>query len=146
MGTMETVLVWVQILGLPIAIIGILISVRSAARSQDIQVILSFVDSFREKWEGGWADLLDELEAKGLDKLPKAKVQHLRYMLNWIDWVGRLSMKHVLKNEAIILGSLKISLLRAIRLSEPMIAADTKEHGDEFWAGVHFVKSRLEKL
>ena len=60
---LETIGLIVQLVGVPLALIGLWLSSRSAARSQDLQVILSFVESLREKWEGSWADLLDRIDA-----------------------------------------------------------------------------------
>lgn len=137
---------FVDIFGLPIAVAGIWLSMRNAARSHDVQVILSFVDSFRTKWEGGWSDLLLRLEPVALDAANANDIKQLRYMLNWIDWVGRLAQTNVLKNEDVILSSLKPSLQRAIRLGEPIMEKDNAANGTDFWSGVTFVSKRLERI
>lgn len=148
MSFVETLSVWVQLLGLPIAVLGIWLSMRNSARSQDIQVMLNFVDSFREKWEGGWSDLLDDLEVSSSEstKISAEHEKQLRYLLNWIDWVGMLSKQHILKNEKVILASLAPSLCRAIRISKPLLDSDRKRHGDSYWSGVDFVVERLNEI
>ncbi len=146
MGWIETLAIFVQIFGLPIAVAGVWLSMRNASRSHDIQVILSFVESFRSKWEGGWADLLDRLESVSTEAAPAEDIKHLKFLLNWIDWVGRLAQSGVLNNEDVILSSLKPSLQRAISLAEPVITSDTSEHGVEYWGGLAYVSERLESL
>ena len=146
MNWLNAIATFVQIFGLPIAIAGIWLSMRNASRSHDVQVILSFVDSFRAKWEGGWADTLERLEASPFENADASDVKQLRFMLNWIDWVGRLAQSHVLNNEDVILSSLKPSLQRAIDLAKPMLQADAEKNGAEFWAGVTYVSKRLDRL
>lgn len=143
---LETLGLIVQLVGVPLALIGLWLSARSSARSQDLQVILNFVDSFREKWENGWADLLDRIEDQqegeqifGSDENRK----ELTYMLNWIDWVGNLSRSGFLKQEEVILTSINHALRRAIVAGEPIIDEGMKTHGPEYWAGLIFVKKRL---
>lgn len=144
MSWIDVLVAFVEIFGLPIAITGIWLSMRSSSRSHDVQVILSFADSFRNKWENGGSDLLDRLEPTGLDSASDEDLKQLRYLLNWIDWVGRLAKTQVLTNEDVILNSLKPSLKRALDLGAPMVAADEKEKGADFWAGLAHVKERLE--
>ena len=145
---LETIGLIVQLVGVPLALIGLWLSSRSAARSQDLQVILSFVESFREKWEGSWADLLDRIEALpdershtfGSDK----DERELTYMLNWIDWIGNLAKSGFLRQEEVILTSISHALQRAITMGEPIIAKGIADFGDGYWAGIAFVKDRLQ--
>ena len=137
-----------QMTGVPLALIGLWLSSRSAARSQDLQVILNFVDSFREKWENGWADLLDRLEAQteaSVDPLSDdANRRELTYVLNWIDWVGNLAKSGFLRQENVIIQSINHALIRAIKAGQPIIDEDIKEHGEDYWAGITFVKGQLK--
>lgn len=138
----------VQILGVPLALIGLWLSARSSAKSQDLQVILNFVESFREKWEGGWADLLDRVEAipdHAEDRYGNAQNRkEMTYVLNWIDWVGNLARSGFLRKEDVILQSINHALSRALKAGEPIIEEGCRTHGENYWAGLHFVKQRLK--
>lgn len=144
---LETIGLGVQLIGVPLALIGLWLSSRSAARSQDLQVILSFVESFRDKWENGWSGLLETLEA-----LPEEREhpfgsaeneRQLTYMLNWIDWIGNLAKSGFLRQEEVILTSINHALVRAIQIGSPILDKGEADFGKGYWAGITFVKERL---
>lgn len=136
-----------QIISFPVAAISIILGQREAKASRDIQIALSLSESFRQYWESGWAEHLEaiiESQSESDTKtFSKTQEKQLRFMLNWIDWLGVfIKTKHFSKPE-IIFGSISGRLLQIINLGQPIIESDIKENGVNYWSGVLNVSSLL---
>jgi hypothetical protein len=58
----------VQIIGLPTAVMAIILGYREGRRSRDLQAPLAFSESFRTGWEDSWGKALDDAEILARDK------------------------------------------------------------------------------
>ncbi len=68
-------------------------------------------------------------------------------MLNWVDWVdwlGTVIRTNILTNDAVIFGSIGISIKQIINAGRPIVERDTKEYGKSYWESLLIVGQRLE--
>lgn len=135
----------VQIIGIPIALIGLFVSARSSAKSRNLTILISLIDKFQQKWEHSWDETLRAIELKKTagDDLTDSEVKELRYMLNWIDWLGNMKTRKVLSEEGVILDSLAPALERIIMNGASIIQHDIKTHGSDYWSGLLVVAKNL---
>jgi hypothetical protein len=134
----------VQIVGFPLALVGLLLAWREGRNSRDLQAALALADSFRSGWETNWRKALttaEELTNKG-EELPEEIREELRKMLNWLDWAGRLIYSGTLARPKNVLASIDPQLKRIIRVTAPIIKGDEERHDKEYWRGVR----TLEKV
>jgi len=138
----------VQIVGLPLALIAILLAYREGRHSRDLQAALTFSESFRASWEMSWRKTLQELEertAKG-EELPPELSQEVQNMLNWFDWVGWLIHSDVLARPNHVLGSIAPVLRRVLEATQPIIAAGEEANGPQWWHGVRILENSLNNM
>ena len=133
MGTSE----WVALIegGLLIAAIITLIWTRkSSQKESNLSVTLDLAADMRNRWESGWAEKLAELE-KRERPLTVEDAQEVRYMLNWVNWVGTLIDGGLLPNAELVLseGSLGNAARRVLTIGQPLIKADIAQFGPVYW-------------
>ena len=120
---------------------------KDAKASRDLEVALNLSESFRTRWEGGWAECL---EAVGADhrigrpgELPPEHAKQLRHMLNWVDWLGTMLKNRCLANEQVIFDSIQIPIRRIINAGQPVVEQDVQEYGLDYWSSLLVVANRL---
>jgi hypothetical protein len=136
-----------QALAVIVAVWSLSSSRKEAKASRDLDVALNLSESFRTRWESGWAECL---EAVGADHrngrpgdLPPEHVKQLRHMLNWVDWLGTMLKNHCLANEQVIFDSIQIPIRRIINAGQPLVEQDVQEFGFDYWASLFVVANRL---
>jgi len=145
----------IKTLGIIIAVITLFLGYRNAKKGQeqnkksrDLGVFLNLSNDFRNRWEGGWGDILDELGADhkndGLTKVPNDRIKDVTYMLNWVDWLGTVIRTNILTNDEVIFGSIGIPIKRIINAGRPIIEKGIEEHKKEYWGSLLVVGQRLE--
>lgn len=116
---------------------------NEARRARDLEVTLTLSDSFRTKWENGWRHTLRQLEQDPRRTLSTEEQDELFNMLNWVDWLGNLmDCGHLSKNGA-MLDSIGPQIRTMLEIGSDMIAADTRQHGREYWKGLLVVADQL---
>ena len=135
----------VTIIGFPLALLGLWLAARRAAKDRSLAVTLSLIDSFRSGWERSWGGLLRRLEAQGgLSETTSAEDRReLFYILNWIDWLGCFIADGSLRNPQLIFDALGPHLQRAIAIGEAELKQGEAQHGTKHWRGVRHVQRKL---
>lgn len=133
-------------LGLLLAVVQLYIGRKEAQAGRDLEVILSLSESFRTRWEAGWGDALDRIEAGasgGASPDEQGEIE-LSYMLNWIDWLGNLlDCGHLAKGDA-IMSAIGSPMRRMLEAGRPMIERDVALHGRNYWRGALHVAEQLD--
>ena len=134
----------VQIIGFPLALVGIFLAYREGRNSRDLQAAISFAESFRSSWEGTWRKALDKAEdLVRKDQAPTGALrEELFNILNWLDSVGWLIESDVLARPRTVLASIAPQVKRAIEVTTPVLEADEAMHEPGYWHGVR----TLEKV
>lgn len=135
----------VQIIGLPIAIVAVLLAYREGRRSRDLQAALAFSDTFRASWETSWDSTLQQAEelARRDEQSAGELREQLFSILNWLDWVGSLIAGGVLARPQVVLSSILPQLRRALRIIEPILTDDEARHEPGYWRGVRIMQQTL---
>jgi hypothetical protein len=135
----------VQIVGFPLALIGVFLAYREGRKSRDLQAALTFADSFRSSWETSWSKALDEAEdlARRGEQPTEELREQLFTMLNWLDWVGWLIDSDVLARPQTVLASIGPQLKRAMGVVMPIMEDDEARHEVGYWHGVRTLERTL---
>ena len=136
------------IFGFPIAILTIYLSGVEAQKSRDLTITISLVESFQQEWQGNWRQALTSLkkfqQAKKVRTIPPERLDELRDMLNWIDWLGLMMKSKMIQNDYVIISGTKHQLLEIINVAKRHIKKGLKKQGCDWWAGVIFVSAKLD--
>jgi hypothetical protein len=135
-----------QIISFPVAAVSIILARREANASRNIQIALTLSESFRKYWESGWADFLQATANQNIeagDDFSDEQIRQIRFMLNWIDWLGVFIQTKHFSNPQIVLGSISGRLREIITLGRSIIADDTARYGADYWSGVNRVSMLL---
>ena len=137
MELLEVVEKLVAIFALPIAIISLILSQKSAKNSSDVQLVATLSLRFQDMWEREWRTVVqgDFDDPKYFEK-NKLKIYAL---LNWIDWLGVLLKEGGLSKPDLILRSISSTLTLVITKSKNIILDD----GWDDWTGVRCVAEKL---
>ncbi len=137
-------------IGVITLIIGVFNSVKTnkqTVKSQHLQIIFAVSESFRQKWELDWSDILDELDVDHInprtEELPGEQVKNIRYMLNWVDWLGALKSSGALNELNILTSSIGIPIKRIINVGYTVLREDTKNYGEDYWKNLFVVADYL---
>jgi hypothetical protein len=144
----------VEQLTLLIGVITIIIGVydsrkshKEAIKAQYLQIILSISESFRNKWEAEWSNILDELNVsykeRLTDTIPEKHRKSIRYMLNWIDWLGAMKSSGALEELEILTSSIGIPMAAIVNAGYKILLADCKENGSSYWKNLFVVAKHL---
>ncbi len=137
----------ITIIGLPIGLLGLWLSSRTAAKSRDVQVVLNMIESFQHRWDQSWAATLRRVEAlrtnSDMEPLPEDVEDDFRSLLNWIDWLGSLQKSRLLNRPDAILESLSPPISRALTAGAPLIRNDEETHGPKFWSGLRHLEKQI---
>ena len=90
--SVESVTISIGVLTLIVGVINSIYTNKQTIKSQHLQIILTISESFRNKWEENWNDILDELDVDHISPrikdIPSNSKNNVSYMLNWVDWMG----------------------------------------------------------
>jgi hypothetical protein len=124
------------IVGVPIAALQLYIGRKHAQAARDLEVILSLSESFRTRWETGWWSCLRRLEESDWCSIGPSDQDELRYMLNWVDWLGNLvEAKHLIKVD-VVLNAIGPPMRRMLELGRPVVEKDISVNGPSYWHGL----------
>jgi hypothetical protein len=135
----------VQLVGFPIALIAIFLAYREGRNSRDLQAALTLTESFRGSWEKSWRKALDKLEdlaEKGREPVGDLR-EDIFDMLNWLDGVGCLIEADMLARPHRVLATINPQLIRAIRVTAPILQADELVQAPGYWHGVRTLERAL---
>jgi hypothetical protein len=112
--------------------------------SRDLEMILSFSQSFREHWETHWEDILLKLDQKTSEHpleyhercMMSDDERELVRMLNWIDWVGTAIRTRMLTNTNVLLNSIGPTLKYILAIGRPIVEAEVSIHGCDYWGSL----------
>ena len=82
-----------------IAVLLVLVSIglefMQNRRARNLEAILTISTDIRNRWESEWEYLLREkIPGLSLEERKEGEVgQKLRYMLNWVEWIGLMIKK-----------------------------------------------------
>ena len=111
-------------------------------RARNLEAILTLSTDMRKRWESEWEHLLREkIPSLSPEDRKKGEVgRELRYMLNWMDWIG-LMVKMKLINKEILLGTLAFMIKEILKQAADIIQSDIEdpEKGAAWWANVLFM-------
>ena len=145
--TTEKITIIVGVITLAVGVINSIITNRQTIQSQHLQILLSVSESFRQKWEDSWDETLDELGVDHLsprtEKIPVEKLKKIRFMLNWVDWLGAMKSSGALHELGILTSSIGIPIKRIINAGYTTIKEDTKTYGTDYWNNLFVVAEHL---
>jgi hypothetical protein len=143
---LELFVLVVQIISFPLVAWSIFVARKEAKASRDLQIALTLSQSFRERWEGGWSDVMYEIRHElkpNNENVPRKYQDHLYKMINWIDWLGVLIQTKSLSEQEIIFRSIRPQLKEIIQYSRPLIREDIKREGRDHWGALLTVADAL---
>jgi len=129
----------VTIVGLPIAVLSLLATLRGSQRAADAQLVTTLSLRFQEKWEKDWRDLTESGRPLD-DSMSRLEKNQFYDLLNWIDWLGVMIDRKLFSHPALILRSIERPLRSALRLAKDEVNKD----GASEWPGVFIVAARLD--
>jgi len=141
-----------EVIALPFLAWQILLGRKENRRSRDLEISMTLSQSFREHWESTWEDALLELEEKTAGKPLEYRgrremsdnERELLRMLNWIDWVGTALRTKMLTNTDVLLKSIGPTIRSILALGRPIVEAEVKAHGCDYWGSLLHVGRRLD--
>ncbi len=140
----ELTLALIQVIGLPVAIIGLLINTRNSARSRDLQVILSLTEQFWINWSERWRAISRKVEEhEGIEELDQKEKDDLVDLFNFLDHIGRLAMSGHIRDGKALNAAISPVVSRTLLHSGPLIAAYRKEDGSEVFRGLLFFQKKF---
>ena len=136
-----------QLIGIPVAAIGILLSARSADRARNLQITLSIVESFSTRWEQGWRTVVRET-IQTLREDPEATIEQEKMdkifdVLNYVDWMGRMIKDGHFKRPKTVFLSIGPRIKPLIAVMRPVIDSHTRTQGKEIWGGLNYLDKRI---
>ena len=117
---------------------------KEAQASRDLQVVLSLSSDFRTRCEAGWDKSVRRWQTQRGAEVPAGAVEQLRYMLNWVDWLGNLIHGGHLTNTDGILGAIGIPIAQMLEIGRPVVESDLRQHGPSYWRGFLTVADLLQ--
>ncbi len=140
----ELTLALIQMIGLPVALIGLLINTRNSARSRDLQVILSLTEQFWLNWSERWRAISRKVEKfEGEEELNQEEKDDLVDLLNFLDHIGRLAMSGHIRDGKALNAAIAPVVRRTLLLSSPIIDSYRKEDGPEVFRGLLFFQKKF---
>ena len=145
--TAETITIFVGVVTLAVGVVNSMITNKQTVQSQHLQILLSVSDSFTQKWEKSWGETLDELDVNHLsartEKIPVEKLKEIRFMLNWVNWLGAMKSSGALNELGILTSSIGIAIKRILNAGYTTIKEDTEKHGADYWNNLFVVAKHL---
>ena len=145
--TVEELTLLVGVIALIIGVYDSRKSHKQAIKAQYLQIILNISESFRDKWESEWSDILEELNANHKEKketIPDKRIKDIRYMLNWIDWLGAMKSSKVIDNLDILTSSIGPPMTSIINAGYIILLEDCKENGSSYWKNLFVIAKHLK--
>ena len=146
--SVDSLTIAIGVLTLIVGVVNSIYTNRQTIRSHHLQIILTLSESFRSKWESGWAEVLDELGADHVsprtEAIPADHRADVSYMLNWVDWLGAMKTSGALSDLGILTSSIGIPIKRIINAGYPVLKQDTERHGADYWRNLFVVAEYLD--
>lgn len=146
--TAEQLTIFVGVITLIIGVYDSRKSHKQTIKAQYLQIILSISESFRDKWESGWSDTLEELNSshkeRMTDPIPEKHLKDIRYMLNWIDWLGAMKSSEALDNLDILTSSIGVPMTAIINSGYEILLDDCAKNGSSYWKNLFVVAKHLK--
>lgn len=136
----------VQIIGFSLALVAIFLAYREGRNSRDLQAALTFADSFSERWSAKWRNAIFQTEAlqrKGLEPSEEL-TETLWDMMNWLDTVGWMIDSQMLARPGRVLGSIKPTIRRILKVVTPIMVAQEVANGPAHWHGLRVLERALK--
>ena len=144
---LDQIISWVQLIGIPVAAFGIFLNARSADRARNLQITLSIVDSFSDKWESGWRTVVREtvttLKENSSASIEQNQLDKIFDILNYIDWVGRMIKDGHFKRPKTVFLSIGPRVKTLIEVMQPIIDEHTTKQGREIWGGLNYFYRKI---
>ena len=120
---------------------------RQSQQTHRLQLLLGLSETFRQHWESGWDTVLEQVEAAQKQNSASVPIKHqrtVRFMLNWVDWLGTLVSHRALHDPGVIYSSIGLTIRRIIGAGRPIIEDDCREFGIESWQSLFVVVESLD--
>jgi len=115
---------------------------RASRRSRNLTAFFELSKDFRDRWEGGWEQILRERAPalSAADRRSGEVGRQLRFMLNWVDWVSTLVRKDLIDRD-LIFSSLGAAIKEMIIVSADLIENDEQDpaKGPKWWANIRYM-------
>jgi len=145
--TAESITILIGVITLIIGVINSIKSNRQNIKAQHIQIILTLSESFTQKWESSWDDVLDELNVDHinprLEEIPAEHIKCIRSMLNWVDWLGAMKRSGIVDELDILTSSIGVAIMKIINAGHTIIKEDTQNYGKGYWKNLFIVADHL---
>ena len=146
--SVESLTISIGVLTLIVGVINSIYTNKQTIKSQHLQIILTISESFRNKWEENWKEILDGLEVDHISPrtkdIPPQNIDNISYMLNWVDWMGAMKTSGALSELEILTSSIGIPIKRIINAGYPILKHDTEKHGVDYWKNLFTVAEHLK--
>ncbi len=146
--TTESITILIGVITLIIGVINSIKTNRENIKAQHIQIILTLSESFTQKWESSWDDVLDELNVNHinprLEKIPAEHIKCVRSMLNWVDWLGAMKRSGTIDELDILTSSIGVAIRKIINAGHTIIKEDTQNYGKDYWQNLFIVADHLD--
>ena len=110
-----------------------------------MEATIAVSTDFRNRWESKWERVIREIIPNlSLDERRGGEMgRELRYILNWLDWMG-LMMKKKLIARDVILGTLRHTISEVLRETADIIQSEIDDKGTSWWQNVLYVAKLRE--
>lgn len=124
------------------------LSKHDATRQVQLQVLVDVGGEYRQAWRTRWRDLPKAVADVGgdLSRLAKADRDNLEDALAWIDWFGIACDEGVLARHEFMFRTVGPSMRALIKAGLPLVEADEKAHGADYWDGLRYVERELRNF
>jgi hypothetical protein len=137
-----------QTISLAFIALSIYVARKEANASRQLQIMLDLSASFRARWEASWAKtvrtIVETQETSKDNVVPAQYEDELRFMLNWIDWVGILKRTGLLTQYDVVFGGIGPAMSSIIKLGRPIVEKDISAKGKNYWSGLLDVAEALD--
>jgi hypothetical protein len=142
---LDNIALIVQIIGFPLALIGLYAAQRDSRRARDLQTMLTLAEAFRYQWESYGRSVVASVEASVAksDPVDPEVREKLVNLLNWISWFGVLSETRALSQSEVVIKLLGPQLSRILRIGDFIVRQDALVHGPQYWSSLDVVRRML---
>lgn len=146
--TAETITIIVGVITLIVGVVNSIITNKQTVKSHYLQIILGISESFRNEWESEWSEILDTLDVDHLEprteKVPDQHVSNVRFMLNWVDWLGAMKSSGALDDLGILTSSIGVPIKKIMNAGYTLIEKDTKIYGAKYWENLFCIAEHMD--
>ena len=108
---------------------------EQSARQADVESLLKLSDEFKALWNERWTEHVQVFRTASRPML-KRDITEVRYMLNWVNWIGTMNRVGVIPDHSAMLDPAAIgpAMSEILRLGRPMIQEDVWRYGPSYWS------------